>query len=115
MAHFTLIRGDAGKVTVAAGAVAGIISKWVIVPTGQYPDGRPILQLKAQFSWVNETLMNLKIRGLPVQKRVQLQMKTKNGIETVDILGWQEWRYEKGLLILEHIAHAERVTFRRVS
>lgn len=100
--------------TVAAGAVAGIISKWVVVPTGQRQDGSPILQFKAQFSWLNETLMNLKIRGVPVPKRVVVDMRTKNGVESIDILGWSEWKFEHGVLVLEDIKHAERVTLRRL-
>jgi hypothetical protein len=113
-AQFAVIRGDSGKITVAAGAVAALISKWVIVPTGQRPDGRPILQFKAQFRWLNETLLNLKIRGLPVQKRVIVELRTKNGIEEVDILGWKEWRLEHGVLVLEDITHAEGVQRRRI-
>ena len=76
-------------------------------PSGRKPDGKPILRFKAQFSWVNDVLMNMKMNGLPMQKRVIVQMRTRYGVEHVDILGWSEWRYEGGVLTLEDVLHGE--------
>jgi hypothetical protein len=110
--QFSLIRGDAGYITAAGGAKVAIISKWVVAPSGVKSDGKPRLRFKAQFSWMNETLMNLKLNGMPMKKRIVVQMKTKYGPENVDILGWQEWRFEGGVLILEDLDHAEGVRVR---
>ena len=38
---FEVIQGDAGFVTVAGGAKAGIISKWNVRRQGSKPDGTP--------------------------------------------------------------------------
>lgn len=96
------IQGDAGYVTVAAGAKAGIINRWVIRRSGTNPDGTPRLRFKAQFSWLNDALM-----GMKMQKRVRVQMRTKVGYEDIEILGWEEMRYEGGVLILENILYTE--------
>lgn len=98
------IRGDAGYITVAAGAKAGIIRMWNIKRSGTNPDGTPRLRFRAQFQWMNDVLM-----GMKLQKRVVVQMRTKEGYENIDILGWDEWRLEGGVLTLENILHAEGV------
>jgi len=115
--QFGTIRGDSGYIS-GAGAKVAIIKKWIIVPSRMRPDGTPILQFKAQFSYVNEVLMNLKMNGLPVQKRIRVQMRTERyGLQDVDILGWAEWRFEGGILYLEDIMHTEasNVKFHAVS
>jgi len=99
---FESINGDAGYVTVAGAAKAGIISRWNITRSGLNPDGTPVLRFRAQFSWVNDVLM-----GLKMKKRVIVQMKTKYGIESVDILVWDEARFEGGVLTLENVKYAE--------
>lgn len=102
-----IIAGDAGFITAAAGAKIAIISRWNIKRSGTKPDGSPRLRFRAQFSYVNEALMAMKVNGLPLQKRVIVQMRTKNGLEDVDILDWAEWRLEGGVLTLEDILHTE--------
>lgn len=109
---FGAVHGDAGFVTVAGGAKAGIIKTWNITRSGTNPDKTPRLRFKAQFSWLNETLMNIKIGGQPVKKRVVVQMRTKRGMENVDILAWDESRLEGGVLVLENITHVEGVVKR---
>ena len=99
---FEVIQGDAGYVTVAGAAKAGIISRWNITRSGLNPDQTPKLRFRAQFSWVNDVLMTMKM-----QKRVVVQMRTKYGVEDVDILVWDEARYEGGVLTLENIKYAE--------
>jgi hypothetical protein len=112
--HFRLITGDAGYVTAAAGAKVAIMNRWKIERSGAMPDGKPRYRLRASFSFVNEALMGLvghgKIRGRPV-----LQMRTKLGVENVDIDAWSEWRYEDGLLVLEDIQHFDAKPARTVS
>jgi len=100
-----VIQGDAGYITAAAGAKVAIISRWNIRRSGTKPDGTsPILRFKAQFSWVNDTLMNLKHNGLPLRKRIVIEMRTERfGHQRFDILDWKEWRYEGGILTLEDI------------
>jgi hypothetical protein len=105
VSQFAVIQGDAGFVTVAAGAKAGIISKWNISQAGLYPDGRPRLRFRCQFSYVNDVLMNLK----GMQKRVIVQMRTKYGQENVDILDWEEARFEGGVLTLENVKYVQGV------
>lgn len=103
-----VIRGDSGFVTAQAGAKVAIISRWNIRRAGSNPDGSPILRFRAQFTYVNDTLMNLKIGGTPLKKRVVVQMKREgHPVESIDILYWDEWRYEGGILTLENIRHAE--------
>jgi hypothetical protein len=113
--HFESIRGDAGYITAAAGAKVGIISKWIMAPHGMKPDGKPILQFKAQFSWKNDSLMNMVGRGA-LKGRVIAQMKdNKTGrIVDTDILDWSEWRLEGGVLILENVLYFENVKFRPI-
>ena len=105
---FGAIQGDAGEITVA-GAKAAIIKLWNIRRSGTKPDGMPRLRFRAQFSWLNETLFNLKMAGLPVRKRVVVQMKTKHGIENVDIVDWEESHLDGGVLTLEGVTHFEGV------
>jgi len=104
----SVIQGNAGYITAAAGAKVAIMSRWNIRRSGTQPDGKPRLRFRAQFSYVNESLMNLKHNGIPLQKRVVIEMRTeKHGHEKVDILGWAEWKYEGGILTLEDIMHSE--------
>ncbi|HSB90391.1 MAG TPA: hypothetical protein VLD63_10250 [Anaerolineales bacterium] len=105
---FGTIRGDTGFITVA-GAKAGIVKMWTITRSGTRTDGKPRLRFRAQFSWVNEALMNLRIGGQVVKKRVIVQMKTKYGMEEVDIIDWEDSRLEGGVLTLENITHFEGV------
>lgn len=102
---FELIHGDAGFVTVAAGAKAGIISRWKMEKAGLKPDGKPRLRFRAQFSWTSETLMNMK----GMKKRIVVQMRTKNGVENVDILDWSEARFEGNVLTLEDVMYVQGV------
>ena len=111
--QFGLIRGDAGEVTAAAGAKVGIISKWVIAPKRMRPNGTPELQFKAQFSWKNDALMGMIARGA-LKGRVLVHMRTKYGLENIDVVQWAEWRMEGGVLILEDIVHFEGTKFRPV-
>lgn len=105
-----VIKGDAGYITVAAGAKAGIIKMWNIRRSGTNPDGTPRLRFRAQFSWANDVLL-----GMNIQKRVVVQMRTKVGYENIDILKWDEWRLEGGVLTLENIVHFEGVRHARVN
>jgi hypothetical protein len=100
---FEIIKGDAGTVTVAAGATAGIISAWNVKRTGLRPDGTPRLRFKAQFSYFNDVLMNMK----GMKKRVRVQMRTSLGVETIDIVDWAEARFEDNILTLEDIMYFE--------
>jgi hypothetical protein len=99
-----VIQGDTGFVTAAAGAKVGIINRWNIRRSGTNPDGKPRLRFKCQFSWVNDVLM-----GMKIQKRVVVQMRTKLGLENVDILAWDDWRYDGGILYLDNVVHVEGV------
>lgn len=89
----------------AAGARAGIISKWNITQAGLYPDGKPRLRFRCQFSYINDVLMNMK----GMKKRVIVQMRTKAGQENVDILDWAEARFEGGVLTLEDVMYVQGV------
>lgn len=109
--QFAVIRGDAGYVTAAAGAKVGIISKWAIIPVRMKPDGKPELQFKAQFSWKNDALMNMIARGA-LKGRVVCQMKSKVGMENVDVVQWEQWRMDGGVLILDDVLHFEGVKAR---
>jgi hypothetical protein len=102
---FEIIRGDAGYVTVAAGATAGTINQWNITRAGLKPDGKPRLRFRAQFSYANDVLMNMK----GMKKRVVVQMRTKYGVENVDILDWAEARFEGNVLTLEDIMYVQGV------
>ena len=107
--NFGAIQGDTGEITVAGGAKAGIIKRWTITRSGTRPDKTPRLRFRAQFSWMNETLMNLKHNGQPMKKRIVVNLKTKYGFENVDIIDWEESRLEGGVLTLEGITHFEGV------
>jgi len=100
---FEIIKGDAGTVTVAAGATAGIIKAWNVTRAGLKPDGKPRLRFRAQFSYFSETLMTMK----GMKKRVRVQMKTNYGVETIDIVDWAEARFEDNILTLEDIMYFE--------
>lgn len=100
--HFPIVRGHDGYITAAAGAKVGIMNRWIIRYVGNR-DGRHRYRFKAQFSWVNEGFMRA-IGDGTLKGRVRLQFKTREkGVEDVDIFGWEEWRYEDGVLILEDI------------
>lgn len=109
--HWAVIRGRDGFITAAAGAKVGIFNRWRIEHSGQKPDGTPRHRFRAQFSWVNEPLMNMVTSG-KLRGRVILQMMTKKGRENIDILGWAEWRLENGVLTLEDIYQTEGVRFK---
>lgn len=98
------INGTDGRVEAAAGATVGIITRWTIRRSGIYPDGRPRLRFKGQFSYVNVGLMTLISQGT-LKGRVRVQMKTVKGNENIDVVNWDEWRFEDGVLILENILH----------
>lgn len=104
---FGAVHGDSGEITVAGGAKAGIIKTWNIRRSGTNLDGTPRLRFKAQFSWLNETLMNLPERI--AKKRIVLSMRSKIGFENVDIVAWEEARLEGGVLILENITKFDGV------
>lgn len=110
--QFGLIRGDAGFITAAAGARVALIGRWKMEPSGRKPDGTTRLRFKAQFSWKNETLLAMVGRGT-LKGRVVVQMTTKHGQENVDILDWQEWRLEGGVLTLEDVTHFHGVRVAR--
>lgn len=110
--QFAVIRGDAGYITAAAGAKVGIISKWVIAPVRMKDDGKPELQFKAQFSWKNDALMAMLARGT-LKGRVVVQVNSmRKGREDIDIVQWQQWRMDGGVLILDDILHFEGTRFR---
>lgn len=112
--QFAEIAGDTGYITAAAGAKVAIISKWVLRPKRMKPDGRPELQFKAQFSWRNDALMSMVGRGA-LKGRVTVQMRNKYGkVEDTDLLNWQEWRFEGGVLVLEDVLYFEDVKFRPI-
>jgi hypothetical protein len=111
--QFGLIRGDTGYITAAAGAKVGVISKWVITPVRMKSDGKPELRFKAQFSWKQDALMSMVGRGA-LKGRVIVQMKTKVGMENVDVLAWSEWHMEGNVLILEDVLHTEGSKFRPI-
>lgn len=99
------IRGDAGTITAAAGATVGIIARWSIRRSGANPGGAPRLRFRAHFSWKQDGLMSMIEKG-QLKGRVRVQMKTKNGLENIDIVSWDEWKLdEDGALTLENILH----------
>ena len=104
--QFGVIRGDTGTIKVGPGT-GGIIKSWVVKPVGTKPDGTPRLQFKCQFSWMSEAILNLNMA-----KRVQVQVQTKYGQENIDILAWDDWRLDGGVLTLENILHFEGVRLR---
>lgn len=103
---FELLHGDSGYVMCGPGK-AGIVSRWRMTPAGRNPDGTPRLRFQCQFSWQNDVLM-----GLSMKKRIVVQIKTKYGQENVDILDWDDWRYEGGVLTLENAKHFQGVVKR---
>ena len=98
------INGTDGKIEAAAGAVVAIITRWSLRTSGVYPDGRPRLRFKAQFSYRNDSLLHM-IQTGALKGRVRVQFRTKNGLEDVDVVQWDEWRMEDGVLVLENVLH----------
>lgn len=86
---FEIIRGHAGWVTCAGSKIA-IIDRWTITRSGMR-DGKPVLRFRASFSHANSALMSLKMR-----KSIYVQMRTNNGIETLSIPAWADWRVDPG-------------------
>jgi hypothetical protein len=101
--QFGKITGDAGQV-LAMGAKVGIISSWVVEPRRMKADGTPELQFRCQFRWKNDVTMGMINRGV-LKGRVQVTMKTKKGIETIDIVHWEQWRLDGGILYLDNIMY----------
>lgn len=110
--QFAEIRGDAGQVLAAAGAKVGIISRWKIEPARMKPDGIPELQFKAQFSWKNDVLMNMLSRGT-LKGRVQVTFRSKIGVETIDIVHWDQWRMDGGVLTLDNVMYFDTAKLRQ--
>ena len=102
--QFSEVSGDAGQVLASAGALVGTISRWKLVPTRQKPDGTPELQFKCQFSWKNDVLMNMVSRGT-LKGRVQVTFRSKKGLETIDIVAWDQWRMDGGILYLDNVTY----------
>lgn len=101
--QFSEISGDAGDVLIIGGK-AGVISKWKVVPVRMKPDGTPELQFKCQFSWKNDMALGMIQRGV-VKGRVQVRMRTKRGLEQIDIVHWEQWRMDGGILYLDDIMY----------
>lgn len=101
--QFAEITGDAGQVLITGG-VAGKFSRWKLVPVRMKPDGTPELQFKAQFSWKNDLTMGMISRGV-VKGRVQVEFRSKRGQEKIDIVHWEQWRWDGGVLILDDVMH----------
>lgn len=101
---FGEIEGDSGTVLAGAGATAAIISRWKVVPSRLKPDGTPELQFKAQFSWKNDVTMGMLAKGI-LKGRVQVRFRTKRGMEQIDIVGWDQWRMDGGILYLDNVLH----------
>lgn len=101
--QFAEISGDAGLVLITGGQ-AGVISRWKLVPVRMKPDGTPELQFKCQFSWKNDLTLSMIQRGV-VKGRVQVKFRTKNGMEQIDIVGWDQWRMDGGVLYLDNVMH----------
>lgn len=110
--QFAEIRGDAGQVLASAGAKVGIISRWKVEPVRMKADGTPELQFKAQFSWRNDVLMNMLSRGT-LKGRVQVTFRSKRGNETIDIVAWDQWRMEGGVLTLDNVTYFESAKLRQ--
>lgn len=104
------IRGDAGQV-LAMGAKVGIISDWVVAPVRMKPDGTPELQFRCQFSWKNDVSMGMINRGV-LRGRVQVTFKSKKGVETIDIVHWEQWRLDGGVLYLDDIMYFDSGSLR---
>ncbi len=101
--QFAEITGDAGQVLITGGK-AGIISRWKLAPVRMKADGTPELQFKAQFSWKNDMTMGMIARGV-VKGRVQVTFRSKRGLETVDIVHWEQWRMDGGILYLDNVMY----------
>ena len=114
-AQFAEIAGDAGDVLITGGT-AGKISRWKIVPTRMKPDGTPELQFKCQFSWRNDVTLGMISRGV-IKGRVQVKMRTKVGLESIDIVNWDQWRLDGGILYLDNVMYFDSkvLTTRTVS
>jgi hypothetical protein len=110
-AHWLKTTGGDGYITAAAGAKIAIFSRWVINHSGQNPDGTPRFRFKGQFRWANELMLEMVGRGT-LKGRVIVQFKTTKGLENVDILGWDEWHYADGVLILENVYQTEGAKYR---
>jgi hypothetical protein len=102
--QFNEITGDAGQVLAAAGATVGIISRWKLVPGRTKPDGTPELQFKAQFRWKNDVTMSMLARGV-LKGRVQVTFQSKLGLEAIDIVHWDQWRMDGGVLYLDNVMY----------
>ena len=110
--QFAEISGDAGRVLASAGALVGTISRWKLVPTRQKDDGTPELQFKAQFSWKNDVLMGMVSRGA-LKGRVQVAFRSKVGMETIDIVAWDQWRMDGGILYLDNVTYFDTARLRQ--
>lgn len=112
-AHWATIRGKDGYIS-AGGAKVAIFNRWVIKKgVGVTDDGSPRFNFKGQFSWHNAVMLAMVTKGT-LRGRVILQMMTTKGRENVDILGWEEWRLEDGVLHLTGIYKTEGVKFRPI-
>ena len=98
------IRGTDGEITAMGGAKCAIIASWTIRRSGTNPDGKPRLRFKAQFSWRNDTLMRMCAKG-ELKGRIRVFMMGKNGREQIDVVNWDEWKDESGVLTLENVLH----------
>lgn len=101
---FGEIEGDSGVVLAGAGATAAIISRWKVVPLRTKPDGTTELQFKAQFSWKNDVTMGMLAKGI-MRGRVQVKFRTKLGLEQIEIVGWDQWRMDGGILYLDNVTY----------
>ena len=110
--QFESIRGDAGQVLASAGAKVGIISRWKLEAGRIKDDGTPLLTFKAQFSWKNDVLMNMLSRGA-LKGRVQVTFKSKLGVETIDIVHWEQWRMDGGVLVLDDVMYFDAAKMRQ--
>ena len=109
--QFESIRGDAGQVLASAGAKVGIISRWKLEAGRIKPDGTPELSFRAQFSWKNDVLMNMLSRGT-LKGRVQVTFRSKKGLETIDIVAWDQWRMDGGILYLDNVTYFDAAKVR---
>lgn len=105
------IGGGDGEITVLGGAKVAVIARWSIRRVGTnpadatHPQPYPRLRFRAQFSWKNDTLMNMCRKG-EMKGRVRVFMLTKNGREQVDVVNWDEWIIDgDGALELTNVMH----------
>lgn len=102
---FGAIVGDSGRIEAARGATVAVISRWSIRRSGAQPDGKPRLRFRASFSFVQPALMHM-IQTGQLQGRVRVQMRTeRHGAEDIDVVNWDEWKFEDGMLTLENVLH----------